>query len=235
VAQEQKHVTKLDVIQMSLDTADDWERKGEPGWAQNCLATAVMNYLSLAVEEYPEMRSAVAWLDRCGVGNLLQRVLKNTQVLADRVEAKALPSPALGGNYHYLVYAHLAWALREFDRGEWFVAFGQRGDVLQISTPFWREYARGMGALVKGQAYESASLKLRGQERYWVSYLQLIEIASRGEDLTDALAGLDRAFAARNADKRIKDDSYEIEGSALHPVRWDYRRDSLLGYIRRHR
>jgi len=228
-------MTKMNAIAVSLEAAEDWERKGEPGWVCNCLSSALMNYLSLAVEEHSSGQTATEWLESQRVGSLLQRIRNSTQSLADGVETAGLPGSALGGNYHYLVYAHLAWALRHYDEGEWFVAFSQRHDVLEISTPFWREYARAMAALVRREAYAIAELRLRGQERYWAAYLHFIEAASRGAGVSDALAEIDRAFAARNADRRIKDDHYEVEGSGLHPVRWDFRRDSLLAYVQHRR
>ena len=76
-------------------------------------------------------------------------------------------------------------------------------------------------------------MKLRGQERYWMEYLHLIAAATHGlDDLTDALAKVDAAFAKRNTDKRIKDDNWATEGSGWLPVKWDYRREGLLRYIR---
>jgi hypothetical protein len=41
-------------------------------------------------------------------------------------------------------------------------------------------------------------------------------------------ARLEQLFQARNADKRFRDDSYEIEGSGNTPVGWDFRLASLL-------
>ncbi len=76
------------------------------------------------------------------------------------------------------------------------------------------------------------SLRLRGQEVYWASYLNLIEAANNRRNLDEAISQVNQAFAKRNVDKKIKDDNYETEGSGSHPVKWDYRRDSLLAYVR---
>jgi hypothetical protein len=74
-------------------------------------------------------------------------------------------------------------------------------------------------------------MRLRGQEIYWIEYLNLIEAASHGRNVEDALDQVEQGFIKRNSDKRITDDNYETDGSGTHPVRWDYRRDSLMAYI----
>lgn len=226
-----KRVTKMKAIRMSLDTADQWERKGEPGWVDKCLSAALMNYLSIAVEQHSDLKNARAWLVQQEVVALLQRHRTNVEILASEVDAGRLPSSVIAGTFHLLTLGHLAWSLEALTLGEWFIALSQRRDVLELSTKFWREYARGIGCLVRREAYKAADLKLRGQEKYWMAYLRLVETATQRSTLSNALADIDKAFAARNGDKRIKDDNYETEGSGLHPIRWDYRRDSLMEYI----
>ena len=88
--------------------------------------------------------------------------------------------------------------------GEFFVSFAERRDIADISTRFWREYAQGMGSLVRCEPYKLPELKLRGQERYWVTYLHLIEAATFGKDLEGPKTMVKDAFASRNTDKRIQ-------------------------------
>ncbi len=225
-------LAKMDVIESSLRTADDWERKGNlvraNGW---CISPALMNLLSIAVEEHADHVTAARWLLDNDAHTLLQRFHKNLGKIISEVDSGKIPSSTFGGNYPHIVFAHLSWALRDFPLGESFVPIAERNDIADISTPFWCEYARGMGSLVRNQPYEVRTLKLRGQEQYWISYLHLIEAATKGQNLDEAINIVNQAFSKRNADKKIKDDNDETEGSGGHAVKWDYRRDSLLAYI----
>jgi hypothetical protein len=222
---------KTDVIRLSLTNAENWERQGNLLRANTCLTPALLNLLSTAVEECSDQAGAEDWLRGRDAEALLRRARTYFEHILGQIEGGRVPAAVLEGNYSHLIYAHLSWALRDYPLGEFFAAVARRKDVAGISTPFWREYARGVGCLVDGAPYQAPKLKLRGQEEYWASYLALIEAATAGTDLAWALARIDHAFRARNADRKIKDDHYQIEGSGSHPVRWDYRRDSLMNYI----
>jgi hypothetical protein len=228
-------MNKLDVAEISLKNAATWQAKGEPVGAQGCLSLALMSYLAVAAEGQADQAGAAAWLAGRGVGRLLRRLLNLDLLLAGEVDAGRLPAAVLGGNYGPLTFAHLAWALRDFAAGEAFAALAGRPDVLGLSTPFWREYASGVGALVRGWPYEVWRPGVRGPERYWLPYLRLIEAATRGRDVGEAVAAVEEAFRRRNLDRGLRDDSYRTEGSGEHPTRWDYRRDGLLSYIGRGR
>lgn len=221
----------IDSVQTSLRTADDWQKKGQPAWVSKCLSSALLGYLKIAVTEHGDPASGVAWLTSQNISGVLQNQFDTLQVLGAEVTAGRLPSSVIAGNYHPLVYAHLAWCLEKFDLGESFVAFAERKDVGELGTPFWREYARGMGALVKREPYHPSQLRLKGQEKYWMAYLHLIEAACNGRSVDDVVAELEKQFVARNNDKNIKDDAYQIEGSGNQPVKWDFRRQGLLSYL----
>jgi len=191
-----------------------------------------MGYFNIALIETKPERGTL-WLKEHHVGNVLRRHQSTLQEIAREVESGRLPGSVIGGNYHDLVFAHLGWCLEEYPLGEWYVTFAQRAEVAELSTKFWREYARAMGALVAREQYHPIELKLRGQERYWMAYLNLIQAASNHQPLEAAKAEVEHTFIRRNADKRIRDDSYQIEGSAEHPVRWDFRYHSILKYVAR--
>ena len=87
-------------------------------------------------------------------------------------------------------------------------------------------------ALLRGQEFHARELKLGGLEKHWIAYVHLIEAACNGDSLDPPLAEIDTLFARRNKDKRIID-WYQIEGSGVQPVKWDFRRHSLLNYINR--
>lgn len=230
------HSQKLEIIKRSLESARTWESKGTDSWrnvawSNKCITSALMNLLSIAVEEFSNQSDAASWLLENGTVPLLRRTHEQIKRLIAEVDAGRVPPSTYGGNYPYLVQAQLAWALGEISFGEHFIAIAERENGSEISTPFWSEYAKGMGSLVRKQEYRVPKMKPRGQEEYWVTYLYLIEAVLNGGSREEALQRIDDAFIARNSDKRIKDDGYEIEGSGTHPVKWDYRRDSLVTYI----
>ena len=228
---------KLEIIRQSLEHARTWEGKGYDSWrniawSNKCISSALMNLLSIAAENFPKCSDAVTFLLENGTIPLLRRVYEQIERLIDEVDAGRIPSSTYGGNYPHLVFVHLSWAVQEFSLGEGFVAISERRDNAANSTPFWCEYARAMGALVRDLPFHVAKMrKLKGQEEYWVTYLYLIEAVSSSRSVEEALQNVDHAFIIRNSDNRIKDDGYEIEGSRAHPVRWDFRRDSLMTYV----
>jgi hypothetical protein len=226
-------MTALESIPSSLLIADDWHRKHQPTWESQCLSSALMGYLRIAVTERTEPDGAIAWLKEQNILDVLRRHQFTLQELAAEVESGRLPNSVIAGNYQKLVFAHLAWCLEEYRLGEFYVAFSKRPDVIELSTRFWSEYASGMGALVVGEPYRPLEIPLRGQERYWVAYLTLIQAASSQQPLDASRIEIEKLFIKRNADKRIKDDSYQIEGSASHRVQWDFRFHSILKYIAR--
>jgi hypothetical protein len=221
----------IESIAASLRTADEWQKKGQPTWVSHCLSSALMGYLSIAVVEHNEPGIGIAWLKDQKVADLLRRQLATLQTLIVEVESKRLPGSVIAGNYDALVFAHMTWCLEQYALGESFVGFSERQDVGELSTKFWREYAKGMGALIRREQYHPPEMRLRGQERYWIGYLRLIEAACGKQPLDGARAEIDRLFIKRNADKSIRDDSYQIEGSPSQPVRWDFRCHSLLKFI----
>ena len=224
-------VIKLQAIRNSLRTVEGWKKKGETGWVSRCLSSALLNYFSIAVTDYDNGTLACAWLRRENIHRLLSDYHDAIVMLCSDVDARRIPDASLGGNYTYLVVAHFAWALGETRLGEYYVEVANRGDVLNVSTSFGREYARALTALVMKQRYHQAECSPRGQEKYWITYLQLIEAATGTYDIAHSLKELDAQFRSRNADATILDDAYEVEGSSIHPVRWDFRRFGLINYI----
>lgn len=190
-----------------------------------------MGYLQLALLEHNDPVSGTAWLSSQNFLAILKREFSTLQCISAEVAAGKLPSSVLGGNYHYLVFAHAAWCMKDFDLGESFVAFAEHKDASSLSTPFWRMYAGGLGALMRRESFRPAEMKLRGQEKYWMSYLRLIEAKCNSRPIENAIAEIVQLFRLRNCDKKIKDDAYQIEGSGEHPVQWDYRLHGLLGFL----
>jgi hypothetical protein len=221
-------VRPLDSIAKGIAKADDWERKGELTRVQVCTDGALMGYLQHAVRK-PGRAEALAWLNEHGFEPLLNRSSRNLKSLCDEVDAGRQPSSVIGGNYRLLVRRDLSGLLGDYELGSWYLAVARRPDVLERSTPFWREYSRAVEALVEGVPYTPERLELRRRhEKCWSSYLSLIEAGSRQEPLDAALRAVEDSFLDRNEHGSIEDDSYGIEGCAGDPVCWDFRCDALL-------
>jgi len=225
-------IEPLESIEQGIATADIWEKKGDLPQMQRCIEGALMGYLQHAVRQ-PSFAEAVALLREHDMERLLDRCLRGLTTLCDDVDAGRWPSSVIAGNYDHIVFSHVAWALGNRGQGVSFAEIARRADVLELSTPFWQEYSRGVEALLRGESYVPREMRLRSHEKYWVSYLGLISAASRGEPLDAAIQEVDVAFRRRNEQGKIDGDSYGIEGCADDPVRWDFRRDGLLAFIRR--
>lgn len=91
-------MSKLQVIQSSIANAENWEQKNQPGWVCKCLSSALMNYLSIAVEQCPDFEAGRKWLLEQNVDAVLSRyMVALTSVLSD-VENGGTPESVLGGN-----------------------------------------------------------------------------------------------------------------------------------------
>jgi len=223
-------MNKIDLIEQTLRVADGWEKKGQPAWTIKSLNGALMGYLSLAAEKFSTDDEAVIWLQSKSVDAVMHWEKRTLEVLASQVDLKKLPSSVIGGNYSSLVHAHLAWAMGDISLGDFFVGFSNRADVKGASTDFWKEYSRAMESLASSSPYRRQPLQLHGLEVYWEKYLTLIESMSDLRKMDALVREIEVSFLERNSDTLIVDDGYEIEGSAAHPIKWDFRKAGLLRY-----
>ena len=165
-------MSKLQFIQTSIKNAANWEQKGDSGWVCNCLSSALMDYLSIAVDEYANFEAGRKWLFEQNVDGVLSRYLVALTSVLSGVENGETPESVLGGNYHHLVFAHLAWAVDQFDAADKLIQIADRAGVREISTPFWCEYSTAMNQLVKSSPYsKSEPTQRKDLENYWTFYL----------------------------------------------------------------
>jgi hypothetical protein len=226
---------RTELARKTIATANKWRREGNLVRDTQCTGSGITDYLAVAVLRTLGARDAISWLRDCGVPELLERYWFNCSKLSIEVDSGRQPISVIAGNFFYFVFAHLAWALDDSSLGEGLVRFANRPDVKELSTPFWNEYAHAMQSLVDGAPYAPPSMELNDLEKYWYAYIDFISAASSGGDVELAIKTVDAAFIARNQDKSLTDDIYETEGSGARPVKWDYRRDGLLAYIRKAR
>jgi len=162
---------------------------------------------------------------------LLQKVSGLQQALLAEVEGGRVPADEFSGNYICLAFSHLCCVLEDFALAKDFAYRAFHPEILNTSTNFWYDYARGYKCLWEHRPYQKGTFpSLRHTEQYWIPYMNLMEAASTGAKLDEAISAIDRSFRKRNQDKRVED-SYLLEGSANIPVQWDFRRDGLLKLI----
>lgn len=219
-------------IRDSLRLAEAWEMKAQPTWVAKCLSSALMGYISIAVTEKESCSHGTSWLADRGFIAVLEKYYATLTVLITYVTDGRLPTSAIAGNYHSLVFAHAAWCMKKYELGESFARFSLLKYVSELSTPFWQEYSKGISSLMDQKPFQAKKMRLKGQERYWSSYIRLIETARNGGNIESAVADIDALFTIRNNDKNDRDDYYQIEGSIDKSALWDFRKEGLLNYIR---
>jgi hypothetical protein len=185
--------------------------------------------LSKAVSSCDTAGDGIQILATLGTRECLRDVHRSFQELRGEVAAGKVPWAVIGGNYHLIVFSHIAALLEEGVAADALLAIANEQEVVRLGTRFWGAYAQGLKCLREKRDFEIPQLKLRsGLEQHWIQYLHLMNHAVRKESCDDCLKRIEHEFAARNRDAKIKDDHYRIEGSVLHPVRWDFRRDAIL-------
>lgn len=221
-------MSKLPLIEMSLKSAAGCEQKGNRNLAAWNYSTAIFAILSHAVSALPSFAAAKPFLDEQRTTEWLDRFNTLTALVFKEIEEGNAPASAIGGNYHLLAFAHVASLLDEPTLMDSMVTLANKAEVAKLSTPFWNAYAQSFACLRQHTMFNIPELKLRGQERYLIRDLALMQAVATGSNTSVPLGALDKALSERNADAKIKDDNYDVEGSARHPVQWDFRRESIL-------
>jgi hypothetical protein len=223
--------SKLESATSGIEIALGWEAKNQPSWVVRCLQGSLVNYLSIVVCGKHSQVEAVTWLRQNRVDDVLKWHADSTGRLLMNVSEGKLPASVLGGAYGHIVLSHLASLLGLQTAARSYCDVSCRKDVAEISTPFWNTYAQALDALFEGKKFVAKLGKLRGQERYWVNYLTLMNAVTSGDDLQPAFQAVDLSFGERNRDATISDDNYETEGSAKSPALWDFRKAALMNIL----
>lgn len=215
----------LQVIDVAVRAAQEWDTKGDANWAARTYVQAVLAALRAAVK-LPNLEAGRAFLFERGVPDLLERAVRLSQVLADEIQAARIPASVIGGNYHLSVLAHLAWLVGVGSAAERALAVANCIEIRGLSPEFWAEYADALQRLNQGVPYDPPARHWK-REQYWAPYLEFIGDLSHGRDPTESLAMVEAAFNKRNRDRRFLADQYGIEGSGNEPAQWDFRLASL--------
>ena len=213
---------------MSLANADNHRRQANAGMALNCLSDAIKASVRMMVrfedaavrgDAVPEAKRMAKCLRRLGeLNNEALRALVETgrSKYAPRTDA---------------ILIHFAWFLGETEVALNLAEAMVHGVVVRQFrlTPLWMQYGLALRCLARGEVYEPAVLKPKGEEKYYETYLGWFADLSAGEDTAQSLDKVKKAFAARQSDKRIKDWTL-IDGDGEEPVCWDFRMESTLRF-----
>jgi len=214
-------------VASTLTTAADWKAKGDVRWELTCVGGAIEALLTIAVMHHDSADAGIAYLRGKHVAELLGRYATlNTNLLhAFNQGSRA----AAVDNTD--IFAHIAWLLDEPALGDAILAIACNQEIAKFwpHTRFWTEYGRGMSCLAARAPYEpKPPPKLKGYEKCWAPYLDLMAALTTAQDTAPALAACAASFARRNRDKRLTDWK-QHDGDGRLPVRWDFRVRSLLG------
>lgn len=222
-----------EILTNSLQAADDWRAKGDERWECTCLEKAVDAMLLIAVAEHDDIPDAIDSLKSADAATTIARIFDLNagffQALLDDPKGKV---PAVSND---IIPVHVSWLLGEFDLTARVLAICVDGNVSKRHplTKFWQEYYRAIECLSRLNAYEPDLPKTKGYEKYWLPYLSLVSDLVQNRDITDTIVQLDELFAKRNKDRRLTDWKGH-DGDGNQPVRWDFRKASILRFAESH-
>jgi hypothetical protein len=186
-----------------------------------------MDLLSVAVMSHEESEGRE--LLRAKIAEILPRMATVFEDMLALVNSGDEPARYLAGRYSYIVVAHIAHLLGDMESAHRIAATGAQAPVR--GTPFWDLYARAYDSLVRQERVEYKAPAVRGEEKYWIPYVELMRAASEGLDLRSFQQAVRDAFESRNANKRLAVDAHQIEGTGKQPARWDFRAAALAELI----
>lgn len=209
----------------AISIAKKHQDEGRKAFALATLSGSLLSAVSHAVCNSPTADSGLAFLQDLGIGKALHEFTElNFWAMrgleAGRVESAVVNEPTL---------LCLAWFCADSESSMMMLEV-LRSPKVQSHFPltgFWREFAAGLVCLADRQPYDIPSFKAKGYERYLMPYLSLIADLSNGRDTHAILEKVDLAFQTRNQDGRLTD-WRAIDGDGKRPVRWDFRRETLL-------
>jgi hypothetical protein len=224
------YMTKLENIVAHLEDAHELEKENHIAGAQDGYRCAITESLSSGVTEYSTREEACKFFEQNRLVELLEKVVELNKFLLVEVAAGRYSTTIIGGTYELILFVQFCWLLRRHELSNVFLEFAALEGIQKTQTKFWAEFYRAICSLIKNEAYEPVNLSLKGLERYWVTYLFVISDITNKRDPGVSINEMKRSFEKRNRDKRLKDDIYEIEGTAWCPAKWDFRGESILLY-----
>jgi hypothetical protein len=213
----------------TLKSASDWKAKGNARMELSCVGSVLRGLLEIAVTYHDAVEAGVAYLRGRHAEELLARYHElNSGLLNDFL---ADPRRARAAIDNDVTFTHIGWLLNRHALGDAILQIVCNAEVATFAplTRFWTEYGRAMACLVARQLYvPQPPAKLKGYEKHWATYLDLVAALTAGGDTRTAAAACALSFARRNRDKRLSNAAL-FDGTGHLPVRWDVRAWSILG------
>jgi hypothetical protein len=215
-----------------IAAADDWGAKGETGWEAFSLLLALPEAVAVAVSEFDSPEAGTDWLRREFHETLIRRTHR---VVRDLFAARDSAPPEMPppGLFNLAICVHAEWLVGDFAAARETATMAVDPTFARRfqSSPFWAEYAGGVAAVATGRPIvptppQQSPRKHRGYDVHWATYLGLMRAICAGADLGPACQEVDLSFARRNRDKRLIGDC--LDGDGTFPVKWDFRKHSLL-------
>lgn len=214
-------------ITQSTEAASNWRFKNNRGRELFCLYNALQNSLCVAVSDYTTPQSGIEYLKTEFKPKIFDRILELIGELhfGGAVQTENIGSPRLS---QLVLVVHSAWLLDLYAEAKEVASICDNENQVRFyqKDALWSDYARGIGAVAGKRQFTPIQRKYKGYDSHWASYLLLMADICAGNDLSSAIAIVDRSFSQRNSDKRLIGDG--LDGDGTFPVKWDFRKHSLL-------
>ena len=213
----------------TLQTALEHQHKSNDRAELSCLNSAAVSLLSVSVSRFDRPDIGIDYLRSLDVDAVIRRIANlNRKLYLALLNSDGPPTTAVDNR---ITPIHIGWLLHEWDASDILLRICTDDRVTRYFplTKFWAEYHRAIHCYVSRQLYDPAFPKLRGYEKCWVPYLNLISDLTYDRVPSNSLNEIAEMFSKRNRDKRLTDWEM-IDGDGNHPVQWDFREASILEY-----
>ncbi len=219
--------TLLDSARSAAALAYRAKHAGDVTNANRLFAGSALRFLSIAVTEYTHPDRALEFAAQEALPGLLAAGAQTTEELILAVRTGKAPRTALTGRYVLLALSHFATLVSIHESA---ITFCRLAEAREVSgTPFWDAYTDCYAKFMSRSDFDAPTLSLRGAERYWLPYLELMKAIVRHEDVETRVEDLRALFRKRNNDTRfVVADAHQIEGTCTRQAKWDFRLESLL-------
>jgi hypothetical protein len=214
-------------VASTLKTASNWKAQGDVGRELHCVRSVLHGLLAIAATHHDTVAAGRAYLRGKHAEQLLARHHELNTTLLNTFRLN--PKGARAAVDNQVTFAHMAWLLDKHALGDAIFEIVCDPQVASYwpHTKFWREYHRAIACMLARERYQpTPPPRMRGYEKHWATYLELVAALTAGDDTVPALEACTASFTRRNRDKRLN--SLPFDGDGRAPVRWDVRLPSIL-------
>jgi len=194
-------------------------------------STGLNFILTSAVNHYETPAAGIQFFTGEQAPRYISLCATETTMTMEQIRSGELNASIIAGTYHLLAIAHLAWLVGCDAEAKAFVDVANEPRLGWGAGKFWADYGKGMACLIEHRKYQPAQLKLKTWEKHWDTYREFMHAVTLGEDVSENLSQIRMSFEKRNRDRRLADN--DLDGSGHFPVHWDFRRESLIHFVRR--